>query len=90
MSKKPAGKTKFTPEKPRNAEKKLFKNGFVIKSKHGGDIYYVKVKNEKPVLNENGKQIIAMISHHPKELGKDFVRNIIRKSKKTTKEWINL
>lgn len=90
MYKKPAGKVKITPQMPKEAERKLFKNGFVIKNAHGGDIFYVKMNNGKPVLDQNGKEILAMISHHPKELGKGFVKNIIRKSKKTKEEWINL
>jgi len=82
MSKKPTGKTRITPEKPIKVIKKLEKNGFKLVNKEGGDWFYAKKKN--------GELLLVLVSVHPKELGKSFVKNIIRKSKKTNKEWVNL
>jgi len=48
----------------------------------GGDWYFLKRK-----IN---KDLIACVSVHPKELGKPFVKNIIRNSEKTNEEWIGL
>lgn len=75
-------KIKIVPEKPKNAIKKLEKNGFRLKSRKGGDWFYSKIidRSEKLVL----------VSVHPKELGKPFVKNIIRKANKTNEEWVNL
>ncbi len=80
--KKPAGKIKLTPEKPKDAIRKLEKNGFKCENRHGGDWFFSKIKN--------GERKIALVSVHPKELGMPFIKNIIRTSGKTNKEWVNL
>ena len=83
MSKKPGGKIKLTPEKVGNAIKKLKKNGFKLKDKHGGDWFFSKIIHRKEEL--------VLVSVHPsKELGIHLVKNIIRKAKKNNKEWVNL
>ena len=79
---KPGGKIKITPEKPKNAIKKLEKNGFVCRNRRGGDWFYSKIKN--------GVRKVALVSVHPKDLGIPFVKNIIRSSGKTNEEWVNL
>ena len=82
MPKKPSGKLKLLPEKPKEAIRKLKKNGFSCINKRGGDWYFLKRKGDRDLM--------ACVSVHPKELGKPFVKNIIRTSDKTNEEWINL
>lgn len=79
---KGAGKIKLVPEKPREAIRKLFKNGFKLSNAVGGDHFYFKIKG--------GKHYLVLVSVHPKELGKPFIKNIIRKSGKTNEEWVSL
>lgn len=82
MPKKPSGRIKLLPEKPREAIRKLEKNGFRCVNKRGGDWYFLKRKDNK--------DLVVYISVHPKELGKPFVKNIIRTSGKTNEEWVSL
>ncbi len=76
------GKIKLVPEKPKDAIKKLERNGFKCKNKRGGDWVYSRIKN--------GERKAVLVSVHPKELGIPFVKNIIRKSGKNNEEWANL
>ncbi len=80
--KKKSGKVTLTPEKPREAIRKLGQNGFRLVNRDGGDWFYSREKN--------GKRYLVMVSVHPRELGKPFVKNIIRKSGKTNSEWAEL
>ena len=83
MSKKPAGKIKLSPVKPEEAIKRISKNGWKSKNKIGGDWFYSKTID--------GEEELVLIPMHPtKELGKPYVRYIIRKTKKTNEEWIDL
>ena len=82
MSKRLAPKPKLTPEKPKVAIRKLEKNGFELHKQNGGDWWYTKVKD--------GKRLLVPMSVHPKDLGVPFVKLIIRRSKKTNEEWVNL
>jgi len=82
MPKKLSKKIKIVPEKPERAIKKLKKNGFTLKNKVGSHFYFYKEKN--------GKEWLACVFIHPKELGKPAIKNIIRNSGKTNEEWINL
>jgi predicted RNA binding protein YcfA (HicA-like mRNA interferase family) len=82
MSKKPVGKIKIIPLKPKEAIKKLEKNGFKCINKDGGDWYYFKEKD--------GKQFLVDVSVHPRELGKPMIKNIIRSAGKTNEEWVKL
>lgn len=76
-------KIKLTPEKPKAAIRKLEKNGFTLHKQSGGDWYYTKIKK--------GQRLLVPVSvHHGKDLGKPFIKFIIRRSKKTNKEWVNL
>ncbi|MFQ6049978.1 MAG: type II toxin-antitoxin system HicA family toxin [Candidatus Paceibacterales bacterium] len=82
MPKKPRGKPRLIPEKPKEVIKKLEKNGFRCVNRRGGDWYFLKRKGNK--------DLVVCVSVHPKELGKPFIKNIIRTSKKTNEEWLNL
>ena len=81
MSKKPS-KIRIVPEKPQKAIKKLEKNGFALKNKVGSHFYYYKKKD--------GRDRLACVFVHPKELGKPAIKNIIRNSGKTNQEWVSL
>jgi len=76
------GGIRLTPEKPKNAIKKLERNGFKCENKRGGDWIYSKIKN--------GERKVVLVSVHPRDLGIPFVKNIIRNSGKTNEEWVNL
>lgn len=82
MSKRPSGKLRIVPEQPKKAIRKLEKNGFVLKNTVGSHFYYYKEKDKEDKL--------VCIFVHPKELGKPAIKNIIRKSGKTNKEWVTL
>ena len=89
--KKFVSNTKITPIKPKEAERRLFKNGFVrLPHSTGADVFYIKMRNEEKVLDEEGKEIIAMISFHPADLRPPFVRHMIKRAKKTREEWVSL
>lgn len=82
QNRKPSGKIRLTPEKPKEAIRKLEKNGFGLVKQEGGDWYYSRIKN--------GKQYVAFVSVHPRDLGIPFVKLIIRRSGKTNEEWVGL
>ncbi|XOB42164.1 MAG: hypothetical protein ACKKMP_02255 [Candidatus Nealsonbacteria bacterium] len=85
-------KIKISSIKPKEAEKRLFKNGFVCLNpkSRGAHKFYIKMNGEEKVLDEEGKQIVAMISFHPRPLGPPFVNKIIKRAKKTKEEWVTL
>lgn len=82
MSKKLSKKIKIVPEMPKRAIRKLEKNGFTLKNIVGSHFYYYKKKDREDKL--------VCVFVHPKELGKPAIKNIIRKSGKTNKEWVSL
>lgn len=83
MSKKPAGKIKLIPMKPVDAVKKIKKNGWREKDKDGPYWSYSKVID--------GKEELVIIHMHPtEELGIPYIKYIIRKTRKTNKEWVSL
>lgn len=82
MPKKKKGKVKLVPERPREAIRKLEKNGLKLVNRKGGDWYFMRVKD--------GKRYLTPVSVHSKKLGKPFVKLIICKSGKTNEEWVNL
>lgn len=90
MPKKLGKKIKIAPIKPKEAERRLFKNGFKFLKSEGADRYYVKMNNEKPVKDKDGKEIVSFVSFHPKELGRPITKLIIKKARKTNEEWVNL
>mgnify|MGYP001588843285 CR=1 FL=1 len=81
-SKKPTWKIRLVPEKPKEAIRKIEKNGFRLVNRVGGDWFYSRIKD--------GEERLVLISVHPKELGNPFVKNIIRKAGKSNKEWVSL
>lgn len=82
---------RITPIKPKEAERRLFKNGFIrLPHSTGADVFYIKMRNGEKVLDEEGKDIITMISFHPAELRPPFVCHMIKRAKKTREEWISL
>jgi predicted RNA binding protein YcfA (HicA-like mRNA interferase family) len=85
-------KIRITAIKPKEAEKRLFKNGFVCLNpkSSGADKFYIKMNGEEKVLDEEGKQIVTMISFHPEDLRPHFVSKMIKRAKKTKEEWVNL
>lgn len=80
--KKPAGKIKLSPIKPKDAIRKLENNGFICEEKHGGDWIYSRLKN--------GERKAVIVSVHPKDLGIPYVKYIIRASGKINEEWLGL
>jgi predicted RNA binding protein YcfA (HicA-like mRNA interferase family) len=48
------------------------------------------MNGEEKVLDEEGKQIVTMISFHPEDLRPHFVSKMIKRAKKTKEEWVNL
>ena len=83
MSKKPAGKIKLVPVKPKEAIRRIEKNGWKLKNKDGGHWFYSKIIDGE-------EELVLILMHPTEELGKPYVRYIIRKTRKTNKEWINL
>lgn len=82
MSKKSSKKIKIVPEKPKEAIRKLKKNGFIFKRSEGSHHYFYK--------NKDGEDKLVCVFVHPKDLGKPAVKNIIHNSGKTNEEWMNL
>jgi predicted RNA binding protein YcfA (HicA-like mRNA interferase family) len=84
-------KIRIIPIKPKEAERKLFKNGFIaLPHSSGADVFYIKMESGKKVLDEDGKEIVTMISFHPAELRPPFVNHMIKRAKKTKEEWVTL
>jgi len=82
MPKKPSGRAVITPLKPKEAIRRLKKNGFLPDGCRGGDCNYKRVKN--------GKLQVVGISMHPEDLRKPYIDMILRKSGKSKEEWVNL
>ena len=83
MSKKSCGKIKLTPVKPKEAIRRIEKNGWILKNQIGGDWFYSKIIN--------GIEELVLIYCHPtKELGIPAVKHIIRRAKKNNEEWVSL
>lgn len=85
-------KIRITPIKPREAERRIFKNGFVLLSKQppGAHKFYIKMSGGEKVLDGDGKEIIAMITFHPEDLRPPFLIHLIKRAKKTREEWVTL
>lgn len=85
-------KIRITPIKPKEAERRLSKNGFVLlpNQPSGSHKFYIKMNGKEKVLDEEGKEIIAMITFHPEDLRPPFINKTIKRAKKTKEEWVNL
>ncbi len=83
MPKKKTGeKPKLSPEKAEEIIRKLKKNGFKLEATKGNRYIFSHIKD--------GKRKAVEVHHHPKPRGKEVIKNIIRKSAKTNKEWVGL
>lgn len=85
-------KIRITPIKPKEAEKRLFKNGFVCLNPQsaGADKFYIKMNGKEKVLDEEGKEIVTMLTFHPEDLRPPFITKTIKRAKKTKEEWVSL
>ncbi|XOB46610.1 MAG: hypothetical protein ACKKMV_00285 [Candidatus Nealsonbacteria bacterium] len=85
-------KIRLTPIKPKKAERKLFKNGFVCLNPNspGAHKFYIKMNGNEKVLDEERKEIVTMITFHPEDLRPPFINKMINRAKKTKKEWVSL